>query len=1088
MSFQKEQIHDMYLLSPMQKGMLFHSLEEESSAYFVQIITSVDGELDVSLLLRSFEILLERHDILRTTFLYEDLVDPIQIVLKNRPADVFVEKVEVLAGQSLRDAAEPFIQKDKEKSFHITTDSLIRLSLIQDQKSECLIIISFHHIIMDGWCSDLLFNELFHIYNALKEGKDIQLQLPASYSQYINWLENQDKQQAAEYWQEYSQGYEQITDLPYLHPTRTTATYQAEEYTFSLGKKRTGELASLARQNQVTLSTLFHSLWGVILQKYNDLNDVMFGTVLNGRPSEINGVEHMIGLFINTVPVRIHSKENQSFELLLRQTHTHLAESTGYSYLPLTQIQNSCTTGKSLFDHIVVFNHYPTEKKWREDLLKSEITFNEQTVIEHTNYVMSITATLQENELLVQFIYNANSLKLENIKCFEQHILQVAHTVLANRSVLVREISLLHPEEIQTLLTSNHPVTPYPHHQTIADLFEQQVRDTPERTALVYEKESLTYLELNHKANQIANALRQNKVQPNQLVGLLAGRSFEMIIGIMGILKSNGAYVPLDPENPIQRLQMIISDVQPAIMIIQRSLLSQWQKIQHPNSTDNDITVYILEDLLQCPDRECYLNPERTCQSSDLGYVMYTSGSTGRPKGILTNQKSIVRVVKETNYIKITPEDAMLQLSNFAFDGSAFDIFGALLNGAKLVLLPAKWSLDMEKLLAVIHQENITIFFATTALFNAIVDSRLEILKSLKYILFGGERVSFQHVKKALAEVGKGKILHMYGPTESTIYATCHEIHTVDESLGTIPIGTPIANTGLLILDQYNQLQPIGVKGELCITGAGLAGGYMNNEKLTDEKFVPHPYFPEVSIYKTGDLARWLPDGSIEYIGRKDHQIKLRGFRIEPGEIEFHLLSHQAIKEAIVIEHLDEQKAEKLCAYYVTANHQPLEENDIKKYLSTRLPYYMIPVHYIHLESLPLNTNGKIDTSHLRTLEWKTTGTTSHMSPVDDLEGVLIKVWQEVLHVQNIGTTDNYYELGGDSIKAIQICARLRDQQLQLTVSDLLKMPVITDLKQLVYSVHSDNETETEEELYSGLSSDEFLDLEKELRAVMNQD
>ncbi|MBN3526499.1 amino acid adenylation domain-containing protein [Paenibacillus apiarius] len=1066
--------------------MLFHSLEDgNSSAYFVQIVTPVYGELDAALMIESFERLVQRHDVFRTTFLYDNLKQPLQIVLIERPASIVIEKLDDSNDEMKHERIGQFLQKDREAGFHLTTDPLIRLALLQTAGSEWVIVLSFHHILMDGWCSDLVFNELFHMYASLKERIAVELPPPAPYSQYIKWLENQDKEAAGRYWKTCLDRCEQSARLPWLKKKETSLPYTPMEYSFSFGREATGQLAWIAKQNQVTLNAIFQAIWGLILQKYNDQTDVVFGSVVTARPAAIRGMEQMIGLFINTLPVRVQTQANQSFQSLMRQMHEQTVKSYEFAYFPLSRIQREAVGGSQIFDHILVFDHHPVEQQWEQISTGLGLQVGEQKVIEHTNYDVSITAALKNDELTVTFIYNSNVIHEKEIKRISTHIVNVANCVRDDISIPVRKISLTSSAEIQGLLRSNMTKTNHTKDQTIADLFEKQVCETPKHTALIFAGQTLTYEKLNRKANQLAHLLQGKGAEPDCLVGLMAERSMEMVIGIIGILKSNGAYVPMDPDNPVHRLRMILDDSKVPIVLVQRSALPKLKEVLQHTEGKEEIEYCVIEDALRETKPDMLVNPVRTCAPHHLGYVMYTSGSTGRPKGILTQQNNIIRVVKDTNYITINPEDTLLQLSSFSFDGSAFDIFGPLLNGAALVLVRQEALLEMNMLLQIIADEEVSVFFTTTALFNTLVDVDMKSLAKVRKVLFGGERVSLLHVKKAFEYMGKGKILHMYGPTESTVYAAYHEVNAIDESLGTVPIGVPLSNTEILILSKENHLQPVGVIGELCIAGDGLARGYLNNEVLTQEKFAAHPFNPEERMYRTGDLARWLEDGTIEFVGRADHQVKLRGFRIELGEIEYRLLSHEAVKEAVVVDCQDPSGGKTLCAYYVA--HRNISSAELRERLSESLPYYMIPSYFVRMEAWPLNSNGKVEKKRLPLPDWNADHGNGFEPPHGELEEQLAEVWQDVLGIGNIGIFDNYYELGGDSIKAIQICARLRDHQLNLSVTDLLKNPTIKELKRRIRLLNPNKENELSDSDYSGISIDELSDLEEDLRASIDQ-
>ncbi|MFS0553171.1 non-ribosomal peptide synthetase [Brevibacillus sp. 179-C9.3 HS] len=1091
-TFSREHVQDIYLLSPMQEGMLFHALADtEDTSYHVQIVLPVTGDLHVTVLAKSFELLVQRYDVLRTTFLHEQVKQPVQVVLRERPLMIHVQKRPTESVDfPVEEWVEQLIREDRERGFDLTKDPLIRLKIIEKGAKEWTLLISFHHILMDGWCADIILDDLVQIYHSLLTGTPDHLPPVQPYSHYMKWLTKQDRSGALEFWQNELQGYEEIATLPVGSKLRDSSS-AVGEYDVLLDRAVTQRLTHIARQNQVTLSSVFQAIWGIVLQTYNDRNDVVFGTVVAGRPAELSGVERMVGLFINTLPLRVKTTQEQPFQDLLQNIHEQSRLANKHEYVPLAEIQR-VTLGAPLFDHLLVFDNSPADQAWRRQWKEGGVQASENRVIEHTHYPLSITVMPKADQLMLRLIYHQDHFSSEDVQRMAGHIQTVAEQVSLDVLIGLDEIEVLTAEEKRHFLVEkNQTKTNYPRQQTIADLFEQQVKAVPKQTALVFDQETLTYEELNQRANRIAHQLQQKGVKPDELIGLFTERSSTMVAGIFGILKAGVAYVPLDPGNPAERLGMILTDSKPKIVLIQRQMWEKWRVVEAGIAHDDAFQVLVLEDLLTETKQEWNHNPLRTCQAEHLAYVMYTSGSTGKPKGILTQHFNVTRVIKTTNYLEITSDDTILQLSNFAFDGSAFDIFGALLNGAKLVVPDHETLLDMNGLLSKIKEYRVTIFFVTTALFNTLVDHNIESFSGVRKVLFGGERVSVRHVQKALAFMGKGAILHVYGPTESTVYATYQAVEEVDERLGTIPIGVPLANTQVFILNRKNQLQPYGAIGELCISGDGLARGYLNNPELTAEKFVPHPFYPGERMYKTGDLARWLPNGAIEFIGRVDHQVKRRGFRIELGEIEHSLLQQEGIKEAVVIDWKSSTGLNQLCAFFV-ANHK-VDIHKLRGQLAKSLPYYMLPATFHQMASLPLNANGKVDRRALPEPDWEDLQSQVYMAPRNETEQQLVQIWQEVLGVSQIGIMDNYFHLGGDSIKAIQICARLREQDVILQVKDLFNQPTIAVLSLFLQEnqrleeeqrANTDGADETRvllDEL--GLSVDEMKELEEELKA-----
>jgi len=609
-------------------------------------------------------------------------------------------------------------------------------------------------------------------------------------------------------------------------------------------------------------------------------------------------------------------------------------------------------------------------------------------------------------------------------------------------------------EKTQLLEEFNGTRTCYPKDKTLQVIFEEQADKMPDAIALKLDDQEMSYKELNEKANQIAGFLRKKGVKPNTIVGLLADRSFDMMIGIWGILKAGGAYLPIDSELPSERALGILKDSEALLLLAQDQVFNKLFISKEHFSIESKREAVLFEDALDEISKFPKDNIECCNDSSDLAYVMYTSGSTGVPKGILTTHYNISRVVKNTNYITIKPSDIILQLSNFAFDGSTFDIFGALLNGAQLILAKKETFLDISKLANLIQHENVTVFFVTTALFNTLVDLDANCLCKVRKVLFGGERVSVSHVKKALEIVGKDTLIHVYGPTETTVFATYYPIHYINEALGTIPIGKPISNTEVYILDKDLNLLPSGTPGELYIGGDGLAKGYLNRPQLSEERFVGNPFNSQLPtststlIYKTGDLVRWLPDGNIEFLDRLDNQVKLRGFRIELGEIEAKLLSHEMVKKAIVIARDDRDGNKYLCSYLVA--DEQLKTSEVRDYLSKILPQYMIPSQIIILNELPVTPNGKIDLKVLTKYSEEKTAV-EFENPSNSIEEKLVGIWRDVLGVEKISTNDNFFDLGGHSLKATILASKIhKSMNVEVPLAEILRNATVKQLAKII--------------------------------------
>ncbi|WP_244898598.1 amino acid adenylation domain-containing protein, partial [Paenibacillus algorifonticola] len=764
-----------------------------------------------------------------------------------------------------------------------------------------------------------------------------------------------------------------------------------------------------------SLATYMVLLTGVqcLLYKYTNEQHILLGMPVVSKPNETAG--HISPV----VMLKDNFSADQSFKALLNQVKLSLTEAIKHQNIPFRKMTERLEL--QYIDGVPVVNTLVSLKE-----------IHTADVSQHVMTDISLQFSHENGLVRYQLEYNENLYHASFMNQAIDHLHRLFSIVLSSPELEIRQADILFESEKQQLLHAfNETSTEYPRERTIHQLFEEQAERIPEAVAVVYEQEHLTYRELNERSNRLARTLRARGVQANELVGLMAERSLEMIVGIMAILKAGGAYVPIDPEYPEERIRYMLEDSGAQVLLAQRDLQTRasfggaWIELDdeasyHENGSN-------LEDVNE---------PEH------LTYVIYTSGTTGKPKGNLTTHRNIVRVARNTNYINVTGKDSVLQLSSYSFDGSTFDIFGALLNGARLILVPKETMLDVGKLAGLIERQQISVMFITTAFFNVLVDMKPDCLRYIRAVLFGGERVSVNHVRKALKHLGPGKIKHVYGPTESTVFATCHDVNEVQEDAITIPIGRPISNTAIYIVDAQNKPQPIGVAGELCVAGDGLARGYLNRPELTAEKFVDNPFAPGERMYRTGDLARWLPDGSIEYVGRIDDQVKIRGFRIELGEIESHLLKVEPIEKATVVVRETAGGEKQLCAYFVAGSE--LAASELRNTLSQELPGYMIPTYFVQLAHMPLTTNGKVDRRALPAPEESMQTGMDYVAPRTPLEAKLALIWQDVLGVGRVGVHDNFFELGGHSLRATTLVGRIhKELNVSLPLKDVFRSATI---------------------------------------------
>ncbi|WP_244169902.1 amino acid adenylation domain-containing protein, partial [Paenibacillus helianthi] len=778
--------------------------------------------------------------------------------------------------------------------------------------------------------------------------------------------------------------------------------------------------------------------YNIMLSKYTGQEDIVVGTAAAGRTHA--DVEQTVGMFINTLALRHYPTKEKPFNQFLEEVKEHVLQANEHQNYPFEQLVEQLVVRRDaarnpLFDTMFLLQNMDIPNVKMGEVIGIPFGIAHQVA----KFDMTWEAVEEQNgEIECNVEYSTSLYKKETLERMSGHFVQILRKVVEQEQIRLCDIEMVTAGEKEQLAYEfNQTQTDYPKEKTLHALFEEQVEKTPHHIAVMKDDQALTYAELNAQANQFAHVLRRKGVERNNIVSLLMESSIERMVVMLGILKAGGAYLPIDSAAPLERIQLILEDSGSKHIIVEdKDILSDISKEQG---------IWSWKELHQLYVEEEKSNLGSLNSSSDLAYVMYTSGSTGVPKGNLTMHYNVSRVVKGTNYIEITDKDNILQLSNYAFDGSTFDIYGALLNGAKLVLLDREKMLDPGRLGEVMQREAISILFLTTALFNVLVDENMAALNGVNQILTGGENHSVIHIQKVLQNTNC-RIIHVYGPTESTVFATAYEIPNVTDEIKNVPIGRPLSNTEVYVMNGV-QLQPIGVVGELCIAGDGLVQGYLNRPELTAEKFVVNPFKSEEKMYRSGDLARWLPDGTLEYMGRMDHQVKIRGYRIECGEIEAQLLEHEEVNETVVMARESQDGSKYLCAYIVSET--AVDVTELRRYLERRLPSYMVPAYFIQVERMPLTSNGKVDRKALPLPEEGWMRGNEYIAPQGVMEEQLAEIWKEVLGIEQVGRADNFFELGGHSLKATRLIAQVK-KSLQVELAIVFELIGLVDIQQMV--------------------------------------
>ncbi|MBW4575237.1 MAG: amino acid adenylation domain-containing protein [Aphanothece sp. CMT-3BRIN-NPC111] len=1052
----KGNIEDFYPLSPMQQGILFHTLyAPHSGMYCEQLSCTFKGSLNIPIFQRSWQQVSDRHPSLRTAFVWEGIKEPVQVVNRQVQLPWVQHDWQNLSPVEQQQQLETLLQADREQGFELSKAPLMRLTLIHLAPDTYQFIWSHHHLLLDGWSTPLIFQEVFAYYNAFCQGENLSLPRPRPYRDYITWLQQQNRAKAESFWQKTLKGFTAPTPLTVDRDLGNLSTkeesYDAQQ--IKLSSATTAALQSLARKHQLTLNTLLQGAWGLLLSRYSGENDIVFGTTVSGRPPTLVGVESMVGLFINTLPVRVKVEAEDSLLNWLKTLQAQQIELRQYEYSSLMEIQQKCSEipkGVSLFESLFVFENYPADSSLKQRCGSLEI--GNIRSFEKTNYPLTAIA-LVDSELSLKICYERDRFDPATITRMLGHLQTLLENFVANPNQRLQYLQLLTLAERQQLLVEwNNTDADYPKQQCIHQLFEAQVERTPDAVAVIFEDQKLTYRELNQKANQLAHYLQKLGVGPEVLVGICVERSPFLAIGLLGILKAGGAYVPLDPAYPQERLAFMLQDTQTPVLLTQQRLITALP--QH------NAQVICLDSGWDLIAQESHEIPISTAKADNLVYVIYTSGSTGLPKGAMNTHQGVcnrLHWMQET--YQLTTADRILQKTPFSFDVSVWELFWPLLTGARLVFARPGGHQDSSYLVQLIAEQQITTLHFVPSMLQVFLDEpRVNTCQCLRRVICSGEALPKELQDRFFARLNV-ELHNLYGPTEAAIDVTFWACEPESQQQ-IIPIGRPIANTQIYLLDRYLQPVPIGVPGELHIGGVGLARGYLNRPELTAQKFIHNPFSdaPEARLYKTGDLARYLPDGNIEFLGRIDHQVKIRGFRIELGEIEAVLGQYPAVQQAVVVAREDEPGNKRLVAYLLP--QQELNLNDVRSFLKDQLPEYMVPSAFVLMEALPLTPNGKLDRKALPApdtarLELEHTFIPAR-TPIEEL---LVNIWSQVLGVNKIGIHDNFFELGGHSLLATQLIYRVRDTfKIELPLPSLFESPTVAELAKCIETVRQEKQ------------------------------
>jgi amino acid adenylation domain-containing protein len=1048
-NLKKTDIEAIYPLAPMQQGMIFHSLlAPESGAYIVQSSYDLIGDLDADALERAWRRVVERHGALRTLFVMDHGSEPLQVVMKKVELPWRFEDWRGVDQAQIRTRLQEFAQADRARGFDLDQAPLMRFVLIRLKDNIHKIIWTVHHAIVDGWSIPILQREAFAFHETFRQGKSIHVPLPPPYQNYIAWLGRQDKAAAEPFWRNQLKGFTAPTPLPLDRAPATAVenTLPNECHVSVISAELTEQIQTLARESQVTLNTILQGVWGLLLSRYCGESEVIFGATVSGRPAELEGVESMVGLFLNSLPVRIKVEPDASIMEWLKTLQAQQVESRQYEYSALVDIAgwSEIERGRALFETLLVCETFPGRSN--NTLIKTGLKIGNSQTLDQTNFPLMVVAC-PGRQLSLRIMYDPQRLDLDSVERIASHFQHLLAGMVAQPQRRLADLPMVtEAERHQLLVEWNDTDVDYGPAETLHQLFERQVERTPEAVALEFGDEQLSYRQFNERANRLAHYLRELGVGPEIMVGVCMERSVEMVTALYAILKAGGAYVPLDPDYSPDRLAFMLDDTKIDVLITQDQLAVNLP----PYSgrlilADSDLPEVAAQSIE---------NPAVQGGGDNLAYVIYTSGSTGQPKGVMITHGAIVnRILWMQEAFGLTPHDRVLQKTPFSFDVSVWEFFWPLMAGAGLVVARPQGHQDPEYLVDLINERQISILHFVPPMLEAFVrHPQAGSCSSLKRVICSGEALPRELQDRFFASLEETQLHNLYGPTEAAVDVTWW-VCRPDDKRRTVPIGKPIANVHMHILDPALQPVAAGVAGELHIGGVQLARGYLGRPELTAEKFIPDPFSEEPSarLYKTGDLSRYLPDGNIEYLGRLDHQVKIRGFRIELGEIEAVLGEHRSVGETVVLCREDEPGDKRLVAYMVTKDDAAPTTGELRDFLKRKLPDYMLPSTFMTLESLPLTSNGKVNRRALPVPEGRPRLDQSYVAPRSEMDKKIVAIWRDILRVEKIGIHDNFFELGGQSLLATQLVSRIRDSfEIEVPLRQIFEFPTVAGLAQLV--------------------------------------
>ncbi|KOP34668.1 hypothetical protein AFK69_03320, partial [Xenorhabdus sp. GDc328] len=1073
-------VQDIYSLAPLQEGILFHHLlQTQGDNYLQQSLLAFDTRDRLDSFLNALQQVINRHDILRTAIYWQGLTQPVQVVWRQATLTVheFTPAITDDIPAQLLAHTDP-----RQHRINLNRAPLFATDIAYDPaQDEWLLALRFHHLVSDHLTLELIFTEMALILQAKTE------RLPAvlPYRNFIAQTLNTSTAEHEAYFRAQLADIDEPTAPFGLLNVQTDNSLVTKAH-LPIAPDLAKAIRTQARRFGVSPSVLFHVAWAQVLALTSGRDDVVFGSVLLGRLQGGAGADQILGMFINTLPLRI-SLDGRAVQEIVQETYHNLTTLLEHEQAPLVLAQRCSGVEQPLplFSTLFNYRHSASNETEGEETEAVDASWTGIRVLaaeERTNYPITLSVDDSGDRFQLTAL-TVSDIAPERINTYlATAISGLIDALTHNPQQAIRDIPILPAAERQQLLVDfNATQVDYPQEALIHQLFEAQVAQHPDSLAVVFEEQTLSYGELNRRANQLAHYLIALGVRPDDRVAICAERSLDTIVGLLGILKAGGAYVPLDPSYPPERLSYMLEDAAPVVVLTQTAQV-------HP--LPNTVPTVLLDRLFDNQEPTLASQPTNNpdipalgLTSRHLAYVIYTSGSTGQPKGVMVEHRNVLRLIVNSGFADIAPNDCVAHCANIAFDASTWEIWSALLNGARLQVVPQSVLLDPVSFFNVLVKGQVTALWLTAGLFNEYLDHLIPLFGQLRYLLVGGDVLDprkIQQVQLALSQ--PAHLINGYGPTETTTFATTYAMTSPVDVTRAIPVGRPIANTRIYILDTQGQPVPVGVAGEIHIAGDGVARGYLNRPELTAERFLPDPFSsePDARMYKTGDLGRWLPDGNIDYLGRNDFQVKLRGFRIELGEIEARLTQCDGVREAVVLAREDEPGEKRLVAYLLPQEGVELVPAELRQQLAQHLADYMLPSAFVTLTSFPLTPNGKLDRRALPAPDQAAVVTQGYEPPQGRIETALAQIWQDLLGLERISRHDHFFELGGHSLMVVRLITRIQDKFLvSIPLTSLFASPTLTEQATVILSaqmsVVGENELESIRDDLDSLSAEELM-------------